>query len=645
MLFASQSFYPLIGGVSTYLLNLGRGLKEAGHQVMEVHLRPPFEVSTDEIEGIAVYRVPREPLDRKLLAGYSKFKEAVYEECHGYGRRFVKRAEEMDGFEEYAEINEQLGRQIAELLTEHPAQVVHVHDFQLLFLYRYIPRGIPLVFTWHIPIHKRISKNLREFLIKNLAEFDKVVFSTKEYVKAAVDMGLPKEKVELIYPVSNTELFRPVDSRDSFRKKYRISQKAKVILCVQRIDLKSGHEQLLRAMPLILKEEPNAVLVLVGTESLSNKISKSRQRYQRRVKELIKELKLGRKVRFLGSIPYESLREAYCAADAVALTSKNEGFGLAVCEAMLCGKAVVGTKVGGIKEQIVHGKNGYLCKVGDYRTTAKYLLKLIKNPELAARLGKNARAYAKDKFDMKKSIEKHIELYTSLLREKSIEWNLKMFHLEDVDALVVDLDRTLSSAEGEVEEHVQRELKSLKKPIILATGRNFKFVKSLAKKYRFFSAIVAENGCIVYLPSLKQWIALDSSYMKNVRKRLKKAKKRLSFGKVVVSFAIKDKKRILTILGRLKKYVSLHKNVDRYMLTPKEWDKGKGVLLALQMLNLNPEKTVLIGDGENDREMFSVPGYKVAVANAVPELKAIADKITQGKSEQGVLEVIRELKS
>jgi len=75
--FASQSFYPLIGGVSTYLMNLAVGLKKHGHEVVEIHLRPPFEESEEEVKGINVYRVPREPLDRELLEKYSHFKELL----------------------------------------------------------------------------------------------------------------------------------------------------------------------------------------------------------------------------------------------------------------------------------------------------------------------------------------------------------------------------------------------------------------------------------------------------------------------------------------------------------------------------------------------------------------------------------------
>ena len=58
--FASQSFYPNIGGVSTYLLNLAKGLMDRGDEVIEVHLRPPHEPSEEIVEGIKVFRIPKD---------------------------------------------------------------------------------------------------------------------------------------------------------------------------------------------------------------------------------------------------------------------------------------------------------------------------------------------------------------------------------------------------------------------------------------------------------------------------------------------------------------------------------------------------------------------------------------------------------
>ncbi len=643
VLFASQSFYPLIGGVSTYLMNLALGLKEHGHDVMEVHLRPPFGESEETIKGINVYRVPREPLDRELLEKYSRFKECVYKECHGGAKCFESEAEEMPGFDEYCNVNEVIGKQLVELFSDHPAQIVHIHDFQLLFLYKYIPRGIPLVFTWHIPFSKNMSGHLSEFLISHMKEFDKVIFSSREYIDAAVSLGFPRKKAELIYPLTNTRLFRPLKGGKKFRRKYGIPLDKKIVLCVQRIDPKSGHIQLVNAMPHVLKKEPRARLVFVGGESLSSKISSSRQKYVKKVKDLIKKLGLSRKVIFLGNVDYGKMPEVYACADIVALTSREEGFGLAVTEGMACGKPIVGNRTTGIKLQVEHGKNGLLVKVGDAKETAKALLRILQNEKLAEKMGKESRKIVDRKFKTGIGITKHIKLYGELLQEKGPRWDLGMLKLEDVQALVLDFDRTLTKRPGKINRKAFKELKSLKKPLIVASGRNIDFMREFTRKNAGFSAAVAENGSVVYFPKYKETVRTENDAMRRAREEIREKFPELPIGSVVVHAPAGMETEIKKALKSMKglKFV---RNIDRVMLTPKGIDKGKGVLLALHKMGLNPKRTIVVGDGENDIDLFNVPGFRVAVANAVPKLKALADQVTEHESARGVIEIVEKLK-
>jgi len=99
-----------------------------GNEVIEVHLRPAGEENYEEIEGIKVHRVPREPIDKELMVEYSKFKEAVYKGSH-YNTKGKNNIEEWDGFSAFNTINEFFGEAIQELLEQEPADIVHIHDF------------------------------------------------------------------------------------------------------------------------------------------------------------------------------------------------------------------------------------------------------------------------------------------------------------------------------------------------------------------------------------------------------------------------------------------------------------------------------------------------------------------------------------
>ncbi len=641
--FASQSFYPNIGGVSTYLLNLAKGLIRRGNEVIEVHLRSPKEPHEDNIQGIKVLRMPKEPLSDSLLKGYSNFKERVYKECHGEGKLFEKEPLITYGYDEYSSINYSIGNQVEELLERHPTEIVHIHDFQLLLLYRSIPRGIPIILTWHIPFIETISNHLKTFLIRHMKEFDKVVFSCEEYANAAVKAGLPKEKIEIICPIANTALFKPSEKQNGIWKKFNIPQGKKIIFCVQRIDQKSGHMQLIRAMPEVLKRCPDTMLVFAGGKSLTSKISNEREIYEEKVHKEIEKLGLSDKVAFTGTIPYEELPPYYNSADIVALASKNEGFGLAVTEGMACGKPIIGTKVPGIMLQVSDNINGFLVPVDDYQATAGRIIGLLSDEALRERMGRNSSRIVKSKFKMAISIDKHFEMYKALIKYKT-DFKLEKINLQDISAIVTDFDRTITDEPGMADEKLLNEMLSLGKPLILATGRALSYARELYKKHPVWDCIIAENGCQVFFPINHLTWRFTSDSMREVKRLLKKHKFPASFGSTIISVLLESEEKLRSILSGSIAMLGFRKNADELMVLPRGIDKGTTLKLALAYLGIDPQKTIIVGDGENDIDLFKSPGYKIAVANASDRLKFFADEVTKKPSTQGVLEIIEKIK-
>ncbi len=652
--YASQSFYPHIGGVPTYLLNLAKEMSEKGNEVVEVHLRPSGEENYDEIKGIEIHRVPKEPIDKKIMLKYSRFKEAVYKECHYNKKGFAKPAEDMEGFTEFNQVNEYFGEEIKALLEQNPADIVHIHDFQLLFAYKYVPRGTPLILTWHIPFINNMSKSLSEFLIKHLNEYDKVVFSSQEYINAAVKAGFPKEKAEIIHPIANTNLFKILDiEKEAVKKKYKIPTNSKIILCVQRIDQKSGHEQLIKSLPKIIKKIPNAKLVFVGAKSMSNKLSKDREILAEKVKELVKKLKLQKKVIFTGNVEYNLLPELYNASDIVALCSKNEGFGLSVTEGMACGKPIVGTKVGGIPIQVKNNKNGFLVDVGDVKATADRIIKLLSNDKLIEKMSSNSLKIVEDNFKIERGIEKHLMLYNEVKKIKDELHEMEYLNLSDVKGIITDLDRTITDKPpkkefdpSDFDAELFKELRNLKKELFLATGRNIHYVKKLCKRFNIWKCIIAENGAVIYFPKTKKTITFNTAYMKKAKKTIRNLNlPGTTIGKVIASNSVKDFQKIKKKLGKLADKVKFVKNVNEVMTTPADVDKGVGLRLAMRYLNIDMDKTIVVGDGENDVDMFLNPGFKIALANANKKLKKLANEVTKKPSTKGIREIIKKLKT
>ncbi|MBN2141809.1 HAD-IIB family hydrolase [Candidatus Woesearchaeota archaeon] len=650
--YASQSFYPHIGGVSTYLLNLCKEMMNNGNEVVEVHLRPSNEEDQAEIKGIEIHRVPKKPIDKEIMKKYSKFKESIYKGSHYNKDDFSKEPQEMEGYEEYHKVNEYFGVQLKELLEHDKADVVHIHDFQLLFAYKYVPRGTPLILTWHIPFIKNMSKPLADFLIKQMKEYDKVVFSSKEYIEAAVSLGFPRENAELIYPLANTDLFKVlVVNKEEILHKYKIPLDSKVILCVQRVDPKSGHEQLVNALPSILKKVPNARLVFVGSESLSNKLSKDREALNIRLKDLIKELGLEENVIFTGNIDYNVLPEIYNCADLVCLCSKNEGFGLSVTEGMACGNPIVGTRVGGIPLQVEDGKNGFLVDVGDVEATSDRITRILTDDDLRARMSQQSLDVVETKLQLSKGIDKHLILYNKLIKSKDELHKIKYLDRDTIKAMVTDLDRTITDEPAKQEfdpkdydRKLLQELKSLNIDLFLATGRSNRYVKKLCAHFDIWKAVISENGAIIYFPKSKETITTNTFYMAKAKRIIKNLNlPGTIIGKVITSSKLEYADLIKERLGPLADKVKFVINVDELMVLPAGVDKGSGVRVAMRYLNIDLDKTILIGDGENDIDMFHNPGFKVALANAHPNLKKLATETTEHPGTLGVREIIGKL--
>jgi glycosyltransferase involved in cell wall biosynthesis len=150
---------------------------------------------------------------------------------------------------------------------------------------------------------------------------------------------------------------------------------APVVLNVGEVYPRKGQETLIRALPL-LRERINARLLIAGT-TVEPETS--------RLKNLAASLGVADHAAFAGYVdnPFSAMSRA----DAFALSSKEEGFGLVLVEAMACGCPVVSTDCPyGPSEIIEHERSGLLVPVGDHRAMAEALARILTDPGLAGSL-------------------------------------------------------------------------------------------------------------------------------------------------------------------------------------------------------------------------------------------------------------------
>jgi glycosyltransferase involved in cell wall biosynthesis len=174
--------------------------------------------------------------------------------------------------------------------------------------------------------------------------------------------------------------------------------------CCAELIPRKGHIYLIQAFFKILREYPDARLILTGSGTLENYL-----------KKLCRELKIDNSVTFTGKINYENLRQLLEKIDIYAFPSLSELFPLAILEAMAAGKPIVATDVGGIHEAMEDGKNGILVPPKNPQRLAEAIIELIRNPEKAKRMGEENRKTAMERFSMEKiaaQITKCYELVT-----------------------------------------------------------------------------------------------------------------------------------------------------------------------------------------------------------------------------------------
>ena len=213
-------------------------------------------------------------------------------------------------------------------------------------------------------------------------------------------------------------------------------------------------------------------------------------------------------------------------------------------------------------------------------------------------------------------------------------------------AIATDYDNTLA-VDGRVEREtiaaLERLIQSGRK-IILVTGRLLPDILDIFPEIGLCERVVADNGAVLYRPATREHTMLappiPAMFIDELRRR---QVPELSFGDSIVGTVRPHELTLLEVIRDLGLELQVIFNRDAVMVVPSGINKATGLVTALHEMGLSPRNVVAIGDGENDHALLNQCEYAVAVANAVPMLKEIADWVTTGSAGGGVAEVIDEL--
>ncbi len=164
-----------------------------------------------------------------------------------------------------------------------------------------------------------------------------------------------------------------------------------------------GVDILLKAVLIIKKKIPDVYVYIAGIGPL-----------EKELKELAKKLNVEENVDFLGFVSENEKWFYLKSSDLCVFPSRYEPFGIVLLEAMVCGKAIIASNVGGIPDIIDTGKTGLLFECDDINDLAKKIIYLLQNKMLRDKMGEAGKKKAKE-FSWDNIAEKTAELYGVVL--------------------------------------------------------------------------------------------------------------------------------------------------------------------------------------------------------------------------------------
>ena len=220
-------------------------------------------------------------------------------------------------------------------------------------------------------------------MLQRIASSVDIVTYLGEYTRARLAPVVgDRTRLERLTPGVDTEFFTPDADGAGIRDRHGLAGRP-VVVCVSRLMPRKGQDALIRALPLVQQQVPNAVLLLVGGGP-----------YRRRLERLAADVGVAADVVFTGTVPYGELPAHYAAGDVFAMPCRTrlggidvEGLGIVYLEASACGRAVVAGRSGGAPDAVVDGSTGYLLPGGSSVEISQRLIDLLTDPQLAAEMG------------------------------------------------------------------------------------------------------------------------------------------------------------------------------------------------------------------------------------------------------------------
>jgi len=361
---------PHHGGVGTFVQMLGRDLVKRGHKVFVLGFYPSEGVSEDQGVQVLKLRPPHWPTLNlfPMRRVVSRIVNALIREP---GLHLIEASEGTSAFLPHS----------PDLPT-----VIRLHGGHHFFCHF---AGVKTRF--HRAVIERYCLRRTDFLVGVSR------FVAAETWRLA---GISRTGMPIIPNPVDVSTFCP---RDGAKVRKR------TIVFAGTIVRKKGIHELIEAMPIIQEELPEARLLVAGRDAPIPRTTPTRSTKEFLEKSM--DARTRRAVTFLGHVRHSEIADLYRQGEVCVFPSHMESQGIVVGEAMACGRPVIFSKTGPGPEIIEDGVSGLLCDPYDPKDIADKIIRVLKDPELAARLGRNARKRVEEHFSAEVIVPKNIAFY------------------------------------------------------------------------------------------------------------------------------------------------------------------------------------------------------------------------------------------
>jgi mannosyltransferase len=224
---------------------------------------------------------------------------------------------------------------------------------------------------------------------------------------SAISASFLKRKATVILHGVDTDRYAPpVDRASAFAEAGLPGRYA--IGCFGRVRAQKGTDVFVQAMCALLPRYPDFTAIVVGA------IMPEQQGFANELKRRIEAAGLTSRILMTDELPIDEVPRWYQRLTIYAFTSRNEGFGLTLIEAMSAGSALVASRAGAAELVVEEGVTGVLTPPGDVDALVAALEPLMRDPASAAKMGERARARVLEKFSLDAEAAAIAEVYRAL---------------------------------------------------------------------------------------------------------------------------------------------------------------------------------------------------------------------------------------